>query len=116
MPTRLCAMKRAACEAKESGRNTNQLSAVEEAGDGGLRFHEETESLPWRVIDWSAVMVGLCWLLFRMKKYAAGRGVPCDARRGDRRRVSGGGDVQNVSPRPRTSATDVPVPSDSAAT
>jgi hypothetical protein len=31
-----------------------------------MRFHEETETFIWRVIDWSVLMLGLCWLFVRL--------------------------------------------------
>jgi hypothetical protein len=30
-----------------------------------MRFHEQTTRLPLRVIEWCAVMIGLCWLFIR---------------------------------------------------
>jgi len=31
-----------------------------------VRFHEQTTSMRWRVIEWGAVMIGLCWLFIRL--------------------------------------------------
>jgi hypothetical protein len=40
--------------------------AIVEEETWNVRFHEQTTRVPWRVIEWGAVMNGLCWLLIRL--------------------------------------------------
>lgn len=49
-------------ERAEAAAATNRSPEAGPAAHRDVHFHAETEPLPWRAAEWSAVMLGLCWL------------------------------------------------------